>query len=309
MKGILVIAPLILIIAIGMAIRATGFASAKGKEDFTRVLYWIVLPALLFRTTYLASGDISGQQNLFFSAYAAMFTLPLLALLISVFFTHKGNKKDQAVSSMASYRSNNVYLGLPVCVLALGEPGMRAASVYLAIALPGYNLISIMCGEIVYSRGVTRKSLAGAAGRVIKNPLVTSSLLGLAAATAGIRVPDTLMVSMKLLADMATGIALISLGMSLEISSLLRAFRNTWHDAAIKLILHPAITWIFLLLWPVPEIYFQVAVIIAAMPTAVNTFIIAGGMGLNEEYACELVAVTTVLAPIAIPIWLSLLGI
>jgi predicted permease len=309
MKGILIIAPLILIIALGMTLRATGFSTARSKEELTRVLYWIVLPALLFRTTYLAGGDMSGQGNLFFSAYAAMFALPLAALLISMFLTHKGNKKDQAVSTMSSSRSNNVYLGLPVCVLALGEPGMQAASIYLAVALPGYNLISITWGEVVRSGGLTRKALASITVRVVKNPLVISSLLGLAAATARIPVPDVLMISMKLIADMATGIALISLGMSLEITGILPAFRHAWPDAVIKLILHPAVTWIFLLLWPVPETFFQVAVIIAAMPTAVNTFIIAGGMGLNEQYACEIIAVNTVLAPITVPIWLSLLGI
>jgi predicted permease len=309
MKGILIIAPLILIIALGMTLRATGFSTARSKEELTRVLYWIVLPALLFRTTYLAGGDMSGQGNLFLSAYAAMFALPLVAFLISMFLTHRGNKKDQAVSTMSSSRSNNVYLGLPVCVLALGEPGMQAASVYLAVALPGYNLISIMWGEIVRSGGLTRKALAGITVRVVKNPLVIASLFGLATATVRVPIPDVLMISMKLVADMATGIALISLGMSLEISSLSPAFRHAWPDAVIKLILHPAVTWIFLLLWPVPEIFFQVAVIIAAMPTAVNTFIIAGGMGLNEQYACEIIAVNTVLAPITIPIWLSILGI
>jgi predicted permease len=50
-------------------------------------------------------------------------------------------------------------------------------------------------------------------------------------------------------------------------------------------------------------------VIIAAMPTAVNTFIIAKGMGLDEKYACEVIAVATVLAPITIPTWVYLLGI
>jgi predicted permease len=108
---------------------------------------------------------------------------------------------------------------------------------------------------------------------------------------------------------MATGIALISLGASLELPGLLPAIRHAWHDAFIKLIVHPAVTWGFMLLWPVPEILFQSAVIISAMPTAVNTFIIAGSMELDEQYACEIVAVSTVFAPLTIPIWISLLGI
>jgi predicted permease len=59
----------------------------------------------------------------------------------------------------------------------------------------------------------------------------------------------------------------------------------------------------------VPGIFFQTALIISSMPTAVNTFILAGGMGLDERYACEIVAVSTCLAPISIPVWIALLGI
>ena len=180
---------------------------------------------------------------------------------------------------------------------------------YLAIALPGYNLISILWGEVVHSGGITPKALKNIIIRALKNPLIISSLLGIAAAQIKIPMPEALMISMKLVADMATGMALILLGASLELSGLLPAVRHAWHDALIKLIVHPAVTWGFMLIWPVPEILFQSAVIIAAMPTAVNTFIVAGNMGLDEQYACEIVAVSTVFAPLTIPIWISLLGI
>jgi predicted permease len=308
-KGIFIIAPLILVIVLGMALRATGFMTGHDRERLTRLLYWIVLPALLFRTTYLAGGDISGHGNMFLSAYAAMAALPLITLLISAFVTHRGDRGRQALSVMAAARSNNVYLGLPASVLALGNAGMEAASVYLAVALPGYNLISIIWGEVVYSGGISTKAARDIAARALKNPLVTSSLLGLAAAQLKIPVPQTLLVSMKLVADMATGVALVSLGMSLEISNLASALRNAWHDALIKLVLHPAVTWAFLLIWPVPRTFLQVAVIIASMPTAVNTFILAAGMGLDELYACEIIAVTTVFSTVTIPIWIALLGI
>jgi predicted permease len=117
------------------------------------------------------------------------------------------------------------------------------------------------------------------------------------------------MTSLKLVADMATGIALMSLGMGLEFSGLASAFRAAWHDALIKLVLHPAITWMFCIVWPVPEIFLRVAVIISAMPTAVNTFIVSRGMKLDERYASEIIAVSTILAPVSIPIWIALLGI
>lgn len=309
MKGILIVAPLVLVSAVGMALRASGFLKIQARDTLTRVLYWIVLPPLLFRTTYLAGSGELPEKNLFIAAYGVMFAVPLAAVVISSLLTHKNDRARQAIATMASVRANNAYLGLPACALALGSEGVEAASLYLAVTLPGYNLISIMWGEIVLSGGLNIRTLHRRVLSVIKNPMVVSCILGLSAAGLKISVPETLLTSMKIISDMATGLALLALGASLELSDILPALRRAWHDALIKLVLHPAVTWLFFSIWPVPRIFFQTALIIASMPTAVNTFIIAGGMGLDEQYACEIVAVSTCLAPISIPVWIALLGI
>jgi predicted permease len=264
---------------------------------------------MFFRTTYLAGDSIVSHSNLVLAAYAAIAFTPMAAFVIAATVTHRGDKMRQAISAMAAGRSNNVYLGIPACMLALGPEGMEAASLYVALTVPGYQVASILCAEAVMSGRVTRASLARCGERVAKNPLVISCLLGFCAALLGIPVPESALTSMKLVADMATGLALIALGLSLEVSGLLPALRRTWHDALIKLFLHPALTWAFLMIWPAPDIFFKSAVILAAMPCAVNTFIIAGGMGLDEKYACEIVALSTVLSALSIPAWIAILGI
>ena len=309
MYGLSIIAPLIIIVLLGMLLRHTGFLNQNDRARLMNMLYWIVLPALLFRTTYTSATEIWHHRNLFFATYSTLILVPLMAFLISYFLTHRGDRKKQAFSTMVAARANNVYLGLPAVALALGEPGMEAASICLAISLPGFNLITILWGEIVLSGGLSFSMFRSLIVKIIKNPLVASSLLGLLCAQAHIPIPETALVSMKLVADMATGVALISLGMGLELPDIPNAIKRTWHDVLIKLFLHPAVAWAFFLIWPVPQIMIQTAVLITAMPTAVNCFIIAGGMGLDEGYACDTVAITTVLAPLTIPIWVSLLGI
>lgn len=308
MTGLAIIAPLVLVVFLGGALRATRFLNDADRERLTKLLYWIVLPALLFRTTYLAGGDLSQHKNLFLATYGTYFIVPLVALGISVFL-HKGDRKMLALSAMASARANNLYLGMPAVILALGDKGLETASIYMAIALPGYNLVSIMWGEAIISGGLTRRAFGSMVSRVSKNPLIAFSILGLLCAQLRIPIPQIFLISMQLVGNMATGIALIALGMSLELRGVPAALKRTWPDVLVKLFLHPAIVWGFLLIWPVPKAYFQTAMIISAMPTAINTFILAGGMGMDEQYACELVAMTTVLAPISIPIWVALIGV
>ena len=309
MNGLLIIAPLFIVIVLGMLLRHTGFLNQNDRARLTSMLYWIVLPALLFRTTYTSGTEIWHHRNLFLATYSTLLLVPLMAFLISHFITHRGDRKKQAFSTMAAARANNVYLGLPAAVLAMGASGMEASSIYLAITIPGFNLITILWGEIVLSGALSFTMFRALAAKIIRNPLVASSLLGLLCAQIRIPIPETVLVSMKLVADMATGIALICLGMSLELPDIPNAIKRTWHDVLIKLLLHPAVAWAFFLVWPVPETMMQTAVLITAMPTAVNCFIIAGGMGLDEQYACDTVAITTILAPITIPLWVAFLGI
>jgi len=308
LTGLTIIAPLVLVVVLGMILRQTGFLVDSDKDRLTKLLYWVVLPALLFRTTYLAGGDLSQHKNLFMATYASYFIVPIIALGISSVLD-RGNRKKIALSAMSSARANNLYLGMPAVFLALGDPGMEAASVYMAIALPGYNLVSIMWGEALISGGISFRSIRAMASRVANNPLIAASVLGLAFAQIRIPVPETLLVTMQLVGNMATGIALIALGISLRLRGIPDAIRRTWPDVLIKLFLHPAVVWGLLMVWPVPRVFFQAAMIISAMPTAINTFILASGMGMDEHYASELVAITTLLAPISIPIWIALIGI
>jgi predicted permease len=309
MKGFYIVLPLAMVILLGMALRAKGFFSANDKDRLARLLYWVVLPVMFLRTTYLAGDSIILHSSLAVAAYAAIAFTPAAAYVIAAAVTHRGDRMRQAISAMAAGRSNNVYLGIPACLLALGPEGMEAASLYVALTVPGYQIASILCGEAVMSGTITRESLARCASRVMKNPLVVSCVIGFAAALIKMPVPEFILTSMKLVSDMATGLALLALGLSLEVSGILPAVRRVWHDALIKLFLHPALTWAFLLIWPAPDIFFKSAILLAAMPTAVNTFIIAGAMGLDEKYACEVVALSTAFSALSIPAWIAILGI
>ena len=52
-------------------------------------------------------------------------------------------------------------------------------SIYLAVALPGYNLISVVWGELVLSGGLSLALLRRSLCRIAKNPLILTSITAL----------------------------------------------------------------------------------------------------------------------------------
>jgi predicted permease len=296
-----------MIVLLGAVLKHRGFFDGSDRERMTSLLYWVVLPCLLFRGMYLSGNALPKGWNMFLATYLPFFLVPAIAL--GVAWARRGERKRLALCAMSAVRANNVYLGLPAAFLAMGESGQAAASIYVAVMLPGYNLLTTMWGEAVLSGGLSPKAAIRTLKRLVKNPLVSSCLLGLLFSLLDIPVNDALLVSMKMVGDMAVGLALFSLGLGIHFSNIGLALRRTWPDVLIKLFVHPAVSMLCFVLWPVQDELMRAAVLLCAMPTAINTFILAEGMGMEGDYVSDVITVSTAAAAISIPLWLVILGI
>lgn len=312
MFGFLLVMPLVIIIAMGNILKRRGFYSAADIAALSKTLYWVILPLLFFRTSYISGTELLTQPNLLISVNICYLTTIIISWGFGVFFVHKGNIKRIAVSVLSGFRSNNIYLGFPVIQLAMGEAGLHLASVYVAVSTIFFQVLSIGAGEIALNGRITLRSFGSMGKLLVKNPLVVSCVLGVSAALVHIPIHFVLDETMKLVSGAATAVALLALGGTLDIPRMGRVFeiiRRTWFDIIIKLAVNPLIMWGALLLFPVDADLLRVTVMLSSMPCAVNCFIIAKGMGMDGEYAADLVASTTLLGILSIPAWAYALGI
>lgn len=311
MFGFFLVIPLVIIIITGNLLRGRGFYSQSDISALTKTLYWVILPPLLFRTTYTAGKEVLTQPNLLIAS-TLCYILTLIAAFTISSFLYKGNKKQIAVSVLASFRANNIYLGFPVVDLAMGAAGLHQASIYIAVTMISFQLISIAAGDIVMYGKVSRNGLCSIGRRLLTNPLIISCVLGVSTAMLKIPLPFVLDETMKLMSGAATAVALLALGGTLDLSRLSRVMgilKATWSDAVIKLLINPSIMYLLLLAFPVSKPLFQVTVMLSSMPCAINCFILAKGMGMDGEYAADLVAATTLLGIVSIPFWAYAVGL
>jgi len=312
MYAFMLVLPLMLIIALGNVLKTKGFYSKDDISVLTKTLYWVILPPLFFTTAYGSGDELLRQTNLFFASNVCFAATIAFAWIISYFFIHRGMKRRVAVSVISSIRSNNVYIGFPVILLALGEAGLKQASVYVAVTAISFQLMSITASELAMSGRLGLRELWSMFVQVLKNPMVFTCLAGVALAVAGVPMPAALGEAMRLLGAAATAVALLSLGGSIDFSSVgkvVKIIRETFFDCMVRVLVCPLLMWFCFSIWPVGGELARVSVLLTAMPAAVNVFILSKEMHMDEEYGAKLVAATTALSAVTIPVWAIVLGV
>lgn len=309
MREISIILPLVFLVGLGYTLRSNGFFAEEDIPRLTRLLYWVIMPAQLFQTTLKNGGELFTSPNLFYATYASFLLTPLAGLLLSCLLS-PGNRDRMSFASLAGPRANNLFLGLPAVMIALGQSGVDLAGVYLAVSLPGDAIIPITYAEFLNPRSGTKLAgIKSAFRHISKNPLILGSIAGVLAAQMGFSMPRSLEKSFDILSASSAGIALLVLGMTIRLPNFSRAVRRSFGDAAIKLLVHPALVWLCFQIWPVSLPMRQVAMVLSIMPNAINTFIVAVGMGLDRDYAVETVAVSTLFSVVTVPIWMKFIGV
>lgn len=312
MYAFLLVIPLMLIIVLGNILRLRGFYNGADISTLTKTLYWVILPALLFSTSYNYGAELLTQPNLFIASNVCFAATIAFAWILAHFFVHKGMERRIAVSVTAAIRANNIYLGIPVIMLALGESGVQQASIYIAVTTVSFQLISMTSSELAMSGKIDFKDFLSIAVNILKNPMVSSCICGVLCAIIGIPVPAVAREAMKLLSAAATAVALLALGGSIGFSGagqIVRTVRDTFFDCVVRLLVSPLIMWLCLTIWPVTKELAQVSIMLSSMPAAVNVFILSKEMHMDEKYGAELVAASTVLGALTIPLWATVLGI
>lgn len=306
MHGLFVMLPVAIVIAIGNVLARLSVVTPEGFAQINRAIFWTAIPALIFRMTSGADLSTLSDGSMGLVVYLTFVLAPPLAWFLSRWSGSSGRRV--ATSALMLIRSNTVFIGLPVVTLAIGQPGVDVLSMYVAVTFVGYQIISLWWGTLALSGGLSWSIVQSSLKRLAVNPLVVSSVMGFALALLGWNVfPAWVDETLKLLGNVASGMALLSLGGSLQVSGIPGMVVRSWRDVALKLLFLPAFTWGLFLLCPVPPVVLRTVVLIAAMPVAVDCFILSRVLGMDGDYAADTIMASTILSALTVPFWILLL--
>ena len=311
LHGFMLISPIMIILTLGNMLSVKGFMKKTDIAALSKLLFWIISPALLFRNAFHIQGGALKHVSFAVAIVAAALISIALSYVAERYLFHTSDIKKTALTIGASVRPNTLYVGLPMVESVFGSGGVVHLSLYAAIAIPLYNFLCPLSSEVALAKRDNLKIfLKTTTLRILKNPMVIAPLCGAILILCGVTsLPTEIDKALQMLSGAATGISLIALGATIDIKHARGAIISCWREIIMRLFIHPALLLICLSAASVDADLKNVSVLVTATPTAATLFILANGIGLDGNHAAELTVITMLLSAITIPMWIVFLGI
>jgi malonate transporter len=301
--------PVVVLILLGVLAGRRQWIGAAAVKDISQLVFYLLAPALLFRTLALAPTEAFDLGPVF--AYFAAAGLIFAATLVWFRCDRRAT-----VLAIANTYSNAVMIGITLIGLAYGPEGLvtqlALVSLHSAVLLTAATLAIELAVAREADRGGARptllRTLAQGLFKSLWHPVPAPILLGLLWAHLGWGLPPLVDKTLLLLGQAFAPVALLVVGVTLAHSPLAGQWRAALGMALVKNLLHPALVWVLATLLGVDGLARTVIVVAAALPIGANVYLFAQRYRVAEAEVTAAVGVSTLLALATVPIVMWLAG-
>lgn len=298
--------PIFLVMVIGYLLKQTGMFNENFVTVANRFNFRVTLPFMLFRD--ISAVNIRAVFDARYVLFCAVVSTVCFWLIWGGVKLFLKDKSMRGAFVQASFRSSAAVMGLAFIENIYGSSAMGPLMIIGAVPL--YNIFSVIVltfeGEHTGNVNKTDK-IKQAFFNIIKNPIILGILAGLAVGLLGIDFPVIVNKTVNSVAQMATPLALITIGAGFEGRKALAKIKPTVAAAFIKLVLQP------LLFLPVAawmgftgEKMIAILIMLSA-PTTPSCYIMAKNMGNDDVLTASVIVTTTLMAAFTLTGWIFLL--
>lgn len=286
-----VILPIFIIVVIGYVIQ---LKYELNLGTLSRLTIFYVLPGFIFMTLYSTEIDMM----LFLYIFGILIIYAVLTFIITEIIGRilGLNRDRQILFTNANLFYNAGNYGVPVNDLVFrSDPFAMTIQVMIIIF---QNIFVFTYGIFSLSAKDSGKFKAMLA--YFRMPLFYAVLLGLLANIFDIRLPVPVESSLEYIRASMVAIVLFILGAQIAQIKFTRLTRSAFIATLIRLIFGPVLMFPIILIFGIEGTVATVLLIAAALPSAVNSIIIAEQYTDDASYATEIVMMTTILSPITV---------
>ncbi len=281
-----------------------GFVCGKIKQIPDTALGWmnffivyVSLPALFF--TILAQTPLEqlAQVDFIVATTLSTFWVFAVAFAIGIAVT-KGRIDQSTIAGLAGAYGNIGYMGPGLALSTLGPTAaVPVALIFCFDTLLLFSLVPFMMAIA----SPQKKSVGAVTLEVVKrigtNPLVIASVLGILSAAIQFQPPLAVAKLLQFLSNASAPCALFTLGVTVALRPLKKVPWEMPMLTTVKLVMHPIIVFVLLSAFgPFEQMWIDTAVLMAALPPALNVFVFARQYDTWVEQASTAVLVGTVVS-------------
>ena len=285
-----------------------GFACGKLKQIPDTALAWmnffivyVALPALFYRILAQTPLQQLARIDFVFATTLATFWAFTISFAVGMAI-RRGDIAESTIAGLAGGYGNIGYMGPG---LALATLGARAA-VPVALIFCFDNIVLFTMVPFLMALASPRPMSVGAIAlqvvkRVALHPLIVASALGVLSAAVHFQPPVALDRLMQFLQNAAAPCALFALGVTVALRPLVKTPWEVPFLTVVKLALHPVLVFLLLSFFgPFDQIWIDTAVLMAALPPALNVFVFARQYDVWVEQASSAVLVGTLVSVVTL---------
>jgi malonate transporter len=269
-------------------------------QQVESLVYYFLFPVLLFQSIVKTPLDLGAASSLIaaglllgVSGIALAYAIPHLPWLRS-----RVDARDHAASAQVAFRFNS-FIALALAERVAGPQGLLLIAVLIGVCVPLYNVAAVW--------PMTRHAKTGFVGALVRNPLIISTALGMAANVLGVSIPLWLEPTVNRIGAASLALGLMAAGAGMQFGTLAQGKTLAASVLAIRHFILPIVAFGLARLWRLDAAHSAVLLAFSALPTASSAYVLAARMGYNGAYVAGLVTLSTLLGLLSLPFALGLL--
>lgn len=270
---------------------------AEGLAWLNIFVVYFALPALFFQLLAETPFEQLAQWSFVLTTTFATYCAFTLAFLVG-YVVSRGNIRESAIQALVGSYSNIGYMGPGITLAALGP----AATVPTALIFCFDNAMLFTLVPLLMALGRDDhvsglEMAAGIARRVLLHPFILATIAGVLAAYFRYEPPLVIDTMLTYLRSAAAPCALFAMGVTVALRPIRRVPRELPFLTFCKLVVHPALVLVLLgLVGQFDPVWVATAVLMSALPPALNVFVLAQQYNVYVERASSSILLGTVVS-------------
>jgi hypothetical protein len=300
MSALETIFALIVLILVGYLSKRIGLLRSDDAIILNKIVLNIALPALIFSALYSANlSDLNSLVGITVICMLIGIVGGFVVYIFSKIMKHPKKTRWSIISSATLFNSG--FMGYPIVLGVFGGVGLVRAIFFDT----GSTILFILFG-ILFALFFGGDSSAEAK-RVLTYPPIWAIILGIILNLSNFNIGSFTPQILTYFSGAAIPLIMLSLGLSLDASSLKNYYKEAAIVSSIKLLLAPLIALVIVIILGISGINGKVIIVEAAMPSAMLSLVLAITYELDIKAVSACIFLSTVLSMITLPIIMALL--